>query len=219
LRRSRIIRLPNELLLCILQALATGDLYMLRQVSFTLWRIYQNQYMKGRLKPIRQPVLHAKQHAFCAACSKRKTSPAYWTERMNSQKPKSMYWSYCNTPHSRLTFSVQQRKEPSETRRCISSDAFIRLCPHLTVSRSCILEEFKKLGSDRTKESWRPRNFAIRICHQCKDSALLKTIEDKRRYVEPPAFSLFQSPIIKDDFYIHCGWSVTFYSSGRLCLQ
>ncbi|KAK1464006.1 hypothetical protein CMEL01_12767 [Colletotrichum melonis] len=43
LRRSPLMRLPDELLLLIMQTLATVDIYMLRQVSFTFWRIYQDK--------------------------------------------------------------------------------------------------------------------------------------------------------------------------------
>ncbi|KXH31811.1 hypothetical protein CSIM01_09486 [Colletotrichum simmondsii] len=43
LRRSLLIGLPDELLLRIMQRLNIVDMYMLRQVSFTFWRIYQDE--------------------------------------------------------------------------------------------------------------------------------------------------------------------------------
>ncbi|KXH55194.1 hypothetical protein CNYM01_08303 [Colletotrichum nymphaeae SA-01] len=93
-RQSLIIRLPDELLTRIMEALKPADLYMVRQASFTFWRVYQGKEFEkfqrsedtswsGGLYNVENSsptIVRAEQHVFCSECAARRLSPTYRRE-------------------------------------------------------------------------------------------------------------------------------------------
>ncbi|KAL3302807.1 hypothetical protein RB213_007599 [Colletotrichum asianum] len=167
LQQSRLLRLPEEILLQILLIVATDDLYMLRQVSFTFWRIYQSEifsqfHRKTRISVWQRKktdgfendaktVLRAKRHAFCDPCFKRRTARCYQDHRIYFQRFFSLICRYCNSCHEKILFPRQERRQhlAQRPRQCIMPSAFIQLCPHIDVALSSICDRVSSPGSRR----------------------------------------------------------------------
>lgn len=159
LRRSLLIRLPDELLLRIMQRLDTVDMYMLRQVLFTLWRIYQDktfaefhcprkdEYIRaslwdssvtGKICTDKETRMRAKETGFCVACSTRRKMTNFNRSCWAFHYGEFLFCSECGHRHPKLHFSHQQRNQSSETRKCIGSEGVARVCPHITISPSSL---------------------------------------------------------------------------------
>ncbi|KAH0426575.1 DnaJ domain-containing protein [Colletotrichum camelliae] len=156
LQQSRFLRLPDEILLQILLSVATDDLYMLRQVSFTFWRIYRGEtFSKFHRKsgiPVwerertngfendAKTVLRAKRHAFCDPCFKRRTARCYQDHRDYFQLVTELRCRYCESWHNMILFSREERRQylAKRPRRCIMPSASIQLCPHINIAVSSI---------------------------------------------------------------------------------
>lgn len=112
-RRSRLLQLPDELLLEIMHATAIDDLYMLRQVSFTFWRLYQgcefDRFYRTHMQPLTVPsqrnlplpagfrhdkktVTRARRNAFCEPCLEVLESGTH-----KAKLGKELFCSFCPT--------------------------------------------------------------------------------------------------------------------------
>ncbi|KAK1961037.1 hypothetical protein LY78DRAFT_558990, partial [Colletotrichum sublineola] len=230
-RQSRILRLPDEMLLRIMKAAETDDLFMLRQVSFTFWRIYQGRdfskfhrpgrylfrFLLGRkagFESDNKTVLRAKQLAFCNCCLQRRLSERYQFDRYDFQTRTTMYCSHCKCDHKKMLFSVQQRQSPPEVRRCIGSYGFFRLCPHLMVSTHSVWKKARKILSDDEHRIGPSlyKTVVLGRCSQCRDMALQDTrMRTPRDFISsPPTFSLTKPKWHDSLFMISCEWTLPF---------
>ncbi|KAK1982332.1 hypothetical protein LZ30DRAFT_558246, partial [Colletotrichum cereale] len=226
-RQSRILRLPDELLLRIMKLADTADLYMLRQASFTFWRIYQGEdfdkfhrvlgtfhdMWRVGFRNDKTTVLRAQQQAFCARCLQRRTSPDYESDKLAfGFWGDEIHCSHCRTPHKRMAFSVQQRHLPAEVRRCISSYGFFRLCPHLMVSTHSIWRTAREILNGKHKSTSACTKVDIGCCSQCKDLGFQDTPFLDRWRVEPPTFTLanYEDGRNPPTFYSSRKWTLPF---------
>ncbi|KAH0434526.1 hypothetical protein CcaCcLH18_05269 [Colletotrichum camelliae] len=179
IRRSWVLQLPDELLLEIMHATAIDDLYMLRQVSSTFWRLYQGREFD---KFCRQ-LTRARRNAFCGPCSEVLESGKH-KARLAKLREK-IFCPSCKGQHSRWQFSPAQHSSPDATRKCIISNGFIRLCRHRTVS----LKSFKTLcfypnGRTRLENLG---NYIIERCHECHSQAFHSGWDGRRSELAPPS--------------------------------
>ncbi|KAK1983078.1 hypothetical protein LZ30DRAFT_715574 [Colletotrichum cereale] len=225
LHQSRIIRLPDELLLRIMQAAEPAELYMLRQVSFTFWRIYQSKEFNRFYRDYRdvpylstrksgwaaddRTVQRAKKNAFCAECLPKRRSRQNKLDRKDLIQSQKLYCSHCRTKHGRLSFSIQQRFTSQQTRRCIASEGSLRLCPHLTISAASIWREANMLASGVDNNECSLDGKVFRRCQQCMDLALLATPKDQQWYIEPPTLSLANSH--NKSMRLRCSWQMPLF--------
>ncbi|KAK1719383.1 uncharacterized protein BDZ83DRAFT_654779 [Colletotrichum acutatum] len=155
LHHSRMIALPDEILLPIMHESKLSDLYMLRQVSWTFWRLNQDRTFKklhssnkssspSDLTMDESVVRAAKEQAFCQACLTSKES-ADFRKRL-SKLGDSLFCSYCAKDHPRLQFSSLWRNNLGHQRFCRLSEGFIQLCAHISVPLA-ILEQDLQLAT------------------------------------------------------------------------
>ncbi|KAK1991850.1 hypothetical protein LX36DRAFT_325677 [Colletotrichum falcatum] len=229
-RQSRILGLPDELLLQIMKLVETSDLYMLRQVSFTFWRIYQGKdfsnfhrtdifcrpyyYCSGGngFENNETTVLRAKQHAFCAPCLQKMQSPDYKSSKASFSE--SMYCSQCKTNHKRIHFSAQQRYLPEDVRQCLGSYGFFRLCSHLVVSVRSIAKKAEEAYANNHSHE----EIQLGSCSQCEHLAQLEENSGyKEWHVLPPKISLSESPEDENQvrFCIFFDWTLPFCKVGE----
>ncbi|EQB45030.1 hypothetical protein CGLO_16153 [Colletotrichum gloeosporioides Cg-14] len=136
-QHSRLLNLPEEILLLILQLADIPDLYMWRQVSFTFWRIYESNYFRNfhrndkwryaklpeGLKGFEhdeETIRRARDQAYCDKCIiAKKQSRDIFSPRWGLQL-KTLYCSFCRANHPRSSFSHKERQKNYVGRRCIS---------------------------------------------------------------------------------------------------
>lgn len=223
LQQSRLLRLPEEILLQVLLIVATDDLYMLRQVSFTFWRIYQSeifsQFHRKTRKSVWQrkktdgfendakTVLRAKRHAFCDPCFKRRTARCYQDHRKYFQQFSLLQCRYCKSCHEKILFPRQERRQylAQRPRQCIMPSAFIQLCPHINVAVSSIWDRISSPGSRRDKYVRR----RLSHCSQCKASARRSAPEDSHGYINPPTCGYMYGP---GEYTIDFSWRPPLFS-------
>ncbi|KAK2753636.1 hypothetical protein CKAH01_17556 [Colletotrichum kahawae] len=199
LQQSRFLRLPDEILLQILLSVATDDLYMLRQVSFTFWRIYRGEiFSKFHRKsgiPVwgrertngfendAKTILRAKRHAFCDPCFKRRTARCYQNHRNYFQLGIKLRCWYCESWHDMILFSREERRQylAKRPRRCVMQSASIQPCPHINIAVSSIWNRISS-PSRRNKHVRR----TLGECSECKASARRIALEDSHGYINPP---------------------------------
>ncbi|KAL3302806.1 hypothetical protein RB213_007598 [Colletotrichum asianum] len=209
------------------------DLYMLRQVSFTFWRIYQDRTFQKlhRLNRKRwqvqrgdpgfekdeKTVLRAKRWAFCDKCLEKRKTPSFKSDSFSNMK--DLYCSTCKTNHTRMVFTHSQREEPPETRRCILSDADLRLCCHLTVSASSIWEEVANPGDKGNDTMPGDFGYPLERCGKCKALALaLAEGLDYHSYgaIQPPTLSLERRPGVGEGAFRVCyAWRLPLFSMPK----
>ncbi|KAK2022083.1 hypothetical protein LX32DRAFT_504692, partial [Colletotrichum zoysiae] len=200
-RQSPILRLPDEVLLQIMKNIVTAaDMFMLRQVSFTFWRIAQGEDFRGlrcwefgsavSYKEQKIIALRAERAAFCDPCLQKRTSPTFRDDRDFFTTSEAVYCTYCEDHHRRIAFSAQQRHLPPSGRRCIGSYSSIRLCPHLVVPTHSISEKAVEMHANHDK---RPSGFEkdfIGSCSRCNDLLLQDAVGYKYRWFSPPTLQL-----------------------------
>ncbi|EFQ35167.1 uncharacterized protein GLRG_10311 [Colletotrichum graminicola M1.001] len=221
-RQSRLIGLPDELLLQVMKVTEVADLYMLRQVSFSFWRIYRgrdfSEFNSDKLRPDTETnetiARRAKLQAFCGPCSQRRLLPENRSGRLGLRyRCRNMDCSHCKDCHSKPTFSVQQRQQPPEVRRCIGSYSFFRLCPHLMVPAYSIFKKAEEVSANHRE---RPsvikyEEFVLGSCSQCKDLALQDMAGYERQYFYPPTLTLYKYlNSNKAQFYTRSNWCLPF---------
>lgn len=231
LRNSPILRLPDELLLQMMKIIERDDLYMLRQVSFTLWRIYQDrafkkfhrlnsweiQHRDPGFEKDEKTVLRAKSRAFCAKCLERRSSSKFNSDKYNFSHKKDLYCSSCEMNHERILFSFSQRQNPPETRRCIASETGIRLCYHITVPAASIRGYVDNLGDMDEEIMLDDFGYTLESCDRCKALALTKEPNDSLHItVRPPTLSLLRLPYVGEEaFQIWHTWQLPLFSMAE----
>ncbi|KAK1700064.1 hypothetical protein BDP55DRAFT_748245 [Colletotrichum godetiae] len=207
-RQSPIIRLPDELLVRILETLEIADLCMVRQISFIFWHIYLGkEFEKSHRREVRiwsrrsesfqddeATVVRAKLNALCTKWRKRTTTLGGETRIFR-----------CKVSYRKLVFSAEQRKKGPEIRQCIAHDAFIRSCPHLTVPVSWSwgkITHSERTSADRVRADRSVFGIFLepKSCHQCEEITgfqdALHHRRDLRWIPKPPTISLYASPMI-----------------------
>ncbi|KAF4850520.1 hypothetical protein CGCSCA4_v003751 [Colletotrichum siamense] len=204
-KNSRLLHLPEEILLLILQLADIPDLYMWRQVSFTFWRIYQSKYFRnfhrdGKLfyeiekeglkgfEHDEETKKRARDQAYCDKCiaktqSKKIVSPIW------SLQFKTLYCSFCRRDHPRSWFSHKERQKKYVGLRCVSWEGHFRVCPHETVSMPLILQYVDRIGiAGKDRHTYHD----IVICQVCQAVAGKLAGEDirTRNHITPPKVSL-----------------------------
>ncbi|KAK1705002.1 hypothetical protein BDP67DRAFT_532395 [Colletotrichum lupini] len=183
LRQSRFIALPDEILLQIMHESELSDLYMLRQVSWTFWRLYQDRTFNklhssnissspSGLTMDESVVRAAKEQAFCQACRTSRES-ADFRKRL-SKLDDSLFCSYCARDHPRLQFSSLRRQSLGHQRFCRLSEGSIQLCAHTSVplvnlERDLHLATLDWLRSGGRKNLPSPRGWCLEECSVCKE--------------------------------------------------
>ncbi|KAK2063181.1 hypothetical protein LY76DRAFT_472601, partial [Colletotrichum caudatum] len=212
-RQSHILRLPDELLLQIMKGTLTMvDIFMIRQVSFTFWRISEGGDFSdlrcgyvwsfsriGAREDNEMIALRAKQRAFCDPCLQRRTSPRYLADRYTFTWVEDVYCSHCEECHKGMAFSVQQRHLPPSVRRCIASDSSFRLCPHLMVPAHSLLEKAEEWWPRHRERSSGYKDIVLSSCSQCKDSLLQDAVGyDKYERFKPPMLQLWNGSALSN---------------------
>lgn len=181
--QSRFIALPDAILLQIMHESELSDLYMLRQVSWTFWRLYQDRTFKklhssnissspSGLTMDESVVKAAKKQAFCQACRTSRES-ADFRKRL-SKLEDSLFCSYCARDHPRLHFSSLWRQNLGHQRFCRLSEGSIQLCTHTSVplvnlERDLHLATLDWLRSGGRKNLPSPRGWCLEECSVCKE--------------------------------------------------
>ncbi|KAF4814602.1 hypothetical protein CGCTS75_v013290 [Colletotrichum tropicale] len=208
-KNSRLLHLPEEILLLILQLADIPDLYMWRQVSFTFWRIYQSNYFRNfhrsdkwryaklpkGLKGFEhdeETIRRARDQAYCDKCIiTKKQSRDIFSLRW-SLHLKTLYCSFCRANHPRFLFSHKERQKNYVGRRCISWEGHFRVCPHETMSMPLILQYVDRIGiTDKDRHAHQD----IVICQVCQAVAEKLAGEDIRirNNITPPKGSLLNA--------------------------
>ncbi|KAL3294903.1 hypothetical protein RB213_003060 [Colletotrichum asianum] len=219
-KNSRLLHLPEEILLLILQLADIPDLYMWRQVSFTFWRIYQSKYFRdfhrdGKLfyeiekeglkgfEHDQETKKRARDQAYCDKCiaktqSKKIVSPIW------SLQFKTLYCSFCRRDHPRFWFSHKERQKKYVGLRCVSWEGHFRVCPHETVSMPLILQYVDRIGiAGKDRHTYHD----IVICQVCQAIAGKLAGEDirTRNNITPPKVSLVNAgPDYRDRPQVMC---------------
>ncbi|KAK2755799.1 hypothetical protein CKAH01_17289 [Colletotrichum kahawae] len=179
-KHSRLLHLPEEILLLILQLADIPDLYMWRQVSFTFWRIYQSKYFrnfhrngKWYYEIVREGLIgfehdeetrkRAREQAYCDKCIAQRQDENILSHRW-SQRYKTLYCSFCRKNHLRSCFSHKERQKEYVGRRCITWEGHFRVCPHETMSMSVLHEYVDRNGTTGKALGTYQKIVICRIC-------------------------------------------------------
>lgn len=199
IRRSRVLQLPDELLLEIMHATAIDDLYMLRQVSFTFWRLYQGREFDRFCRQYQQPsagsegfrrdkktVTRARRNAFCEPCFQVLESGKH--RNLLKTLRMQLLCSFCRRAHSKWQFPPAKRSSSGSARQCILSDGFICLCRHRLVSLKSIRNLcFHNDGMTRLEDS---DSYTIEWCDDCHSEGFHSGWDGRRSELVPPSLHL-----------------------------
>ncbi|UQC89814.1 uncharacterized protein CLUP02_15345 [Colletotrichum lupini] len=198
-RQSPIIRLPDELLLPIMDGLEPVDLYMVRQASFTFWHIYQGKEVKKFRRS--EAISRARR-----TVSDKETFACHLSSYYQYTKQDEMHCSRCELPYRHLVFSAEERKKRRDVRQCIAHDGFIRLCSHLTVPFSWVWDKTrsKQADSDEARQIRYDYNVFL-AAKDCRESlyALPRIFNWLRRVMvtwELPLFRIVENEAITVGF-------------------
>ncbi|KAF9871256.1 hypothetical protein CkaCkLH20_11177 [Colletotrichum karsti] len=204
LRHSNILRLPDELLLKILGATNTAGLFMLRQTSFTFWRLYHDKtfsryhrstdYFRPkravkRFENSPETVRQAKKSALCGSCLRTRDSADY--DRRIIFMQRQLHCSRCKANHRYIHFSQDQRREvDNRARECVGAQGRLRLCAHKTVNPAALLRWVRQNGGTSLSPHDR---FVVDKCQRCADIAFHSGLGGRSPEVSPPAISVLRS--------------------------
>lgn len=194
LRRSPIIHLPVEILLLIMDNVELADLFMLRQVSFTFWRLYMNNRFpqpgarldKSRFRGDEETVRRSAEVSFCTPCLQHRASNDTKSQLYHLTLGHIMWCYCCDRYHPRLWFLSEERRRNSVGRECILAQGRVHLCAHLKVS----LKDFGHwIGS--VADGAAPRqSLTYMRCQTCSDLAISTAATANAGYINPPTLSL-----------------------------
>lgn len=113
---------------------------MLRQVSFTFWRVCQDRAFDAshgliERRSDKQIVRRAKELLLCPPCAKQRLDRNYYLRLRDLSVNPYPYCPYYRENRSKVHFRHMQRMRPRSARRCIlsGSDAPLGLCSHLSI--------------------------------------------------------------------------------------
>ncbi|KAF6789648.1 hypothetical protein CSOJ01_14761 [Colletotrichum sojae] len=179
---SLILSLPDEVLLNIMKMAPLDDLFMLRQVSFTFWRLYGDESFKelhrfldwhGRdrrsidgFENDTIAVSRAKKNAFCERCLAQRRSPGFLAE-------------------GRLGLILTSG-------RCVGWEGWFRVCSHEWVSMPEMWTYVQRNGGKNSLLSQFPKPLIPPACSACKSVALSSApgTARAREHIEAPCVTL-----------------------------
>lgn len=99
---------------------------------------------------------------FCVSCRQAQTAFDYHRRVLDLYK--DLFCSVCNTQHASMYFSQYQQSQPDSTRRCITQEGYISICPHLHIT----LDQIRTVLQQNSR--------AVRKCpeesHPCQNAKL-----------------------------------------------
>ena len=154
--RSRLCRLPEEMILCIMSFLTPLEIQCLRRTCRIFLRFYSSRkFAKGHEgaserdpelfypwdgpRPGRWPhkrvteLLATEREGYCDSCLARRRSPT-WQADVRRLTRSFLYCSGCKIEHAAGLFSMVERYSSSSSRVCIGHEGFVSLCSHRNVA-------------------------------------------------------------------------------------
>lgn len=204
--QSLILSLPDEVALNIMKMAPVDDLFMLRQVSFTFWRLYGDESFKelhafldshrrGRLSTRgfennSIAVSRAKKNAFCERCLAQRCSPGFLARRQAKFSKLTAHCLGCQARHSRTHFSSLRKNLISG--RCVGWEGWFRVCSHQWVSMPEMWTYVQRNGGKKSLLSQSPRPLISTACGVCKLIALGSPLDTAwtRKHIEAPSVIL-----------------------------
>lgn len=170
---SAFCKLPDEMLLCIMQYVALDPLSLqcLRRASRVFLRIYSspefgythnstdltkggyqsdhwrkpsNDYWPNTIKSTLPTRLHKDLNEFCNDCRAARMDPA-WEDRVRRLMTETLHCNGCRQRHPRVLFSAQERPKVSQ-RICIGREGYVRLCSHKIITWNDISSKASQLA-------------------------------------------------------------------------
>lgn len=205
-KKSRLVRLPEVLILKIMHLADPADLYMLRQTSYTFFHLFfRDRFFKPLHKNFRlgrdrisifnisatprpdEIVDRATRLNLCNECHAAKMDKASYKDRMSAVLAPQACGS-CGF-HSRLHFRENKAASGASApqKRCISWEGTVGLCKHRSISLSAVTRSASK--------SWNALPPALRKtlvrCDTCFDISMKDVARSGRsRRTVPPSFTL-----------------------------
>lgn len=199
-----------------MQGLTAADLHILRQVSVTFRRLYEDKTFDDvndlRHHLDEETVRRARENGFCSPCLAERLRPD-WRKRLQALgREKSLACSICKENHTRVDFSHTQRMEPASTRQCIGATSYIQLCPHMKMSLFSMWHKIAAVMKDLPKaEDW--RSVAIEKCSQCEEiDASVDTTNSAWRHLNYPTLSVYDC-FPKDRRMAFLSWALPVFST------
>lgn len=195
MKRSGLVGLPDELLLQIMLSIDKADLYTMRQVSYTFWRIHRGRdFLKdpsrGGFPHDNATITRAKRDAFCSKCLHLRIVFSYWVAYFGAP----LDCHCCNTSHRLLQFSSRQRPMyPRDGPQCIISGASIEICRHKTVSLIEIRRGLSQAGNEWAQMNrnrsgvYGPHSINLESCSVCKETSSRFTDKQHNLMIKPPS--------------------------------
>ncbi|KAH7142898.1 hypothetical protein B0J13DRAFT_526345 [Dactylonectria estremocensis] len=149
---SPLIRLPDGLIVAIMERLDLDDILQLRQASRDFMRLFSqskafwkyhltdasDHYQRKHLARIWATPVHyprqAKSATLCDSCTTFRMQRGYRSDNELLQAIPFIYCSGCKMEHRAFYFSAQQRLESNEERLCKGREGRITLCEHISVT-------------------------------------------------------------------------------------
>ena len=156
---SRLCRLPDELLLMVMQQLDLLTIQCLRRACRLFLRLYSSpefssshnprerdySYSHGWLNPWQEPcvkqwpveqlrpLLARDISRYCKDCRAARRNRS-WQKRTKRLTAETLHCSGCQLDHPRALFSTSQRQSPNSALRvCIGHEGFVRICQHRVI--------------------------------------------------------------------------------------
>lgn len=170
---SPLCRLPEELLLDIMQRLDLVSIQSLRRVSRLFIRLFCSPTFRNTCgstcellsfehwynpksslcatwSPKLQAILDRDIGGYCDDCRGRRTDPN-WISKKAALTTTYLHCSGCRIDHPVCLFSKTQRSMPSRTWVCIGKEGFVRVCEHRVVTWKELIGTGQQLAKLDTK--------------------------------------------------------------------
>lgn len=169
--------------------LSIDELFMLRQASFTFWRIYGDEAFRefhgflgshqraGKLfsgfEGNRIVVLRAKQNGCCRPCAYSRSAYLHFMSRRRMRfTMRAIFCLGCQAQHNWTHFSPSQRMMSWASGLCVGWEGRFRVCSHQTISMPEMWNCVKRNGGKEGLISIQPRSPKPLTCRTCEAIAL-----------------------------------------------
>ncbi|KAH7010546.1 hypothetical protein EDB80DRAFT_682997 [Ilyonectria destructans] len=150
--RSPLIRLPDRLIVAIIERLDLDDIVQLRQASRDFMRLFSQSksFWKYHLTKASDPYhyeyltriwatpvyypRHARSNTLCDSCTAFRQQRGCQSDNELAQSIPFLYCSGCNMEHRAFYFSAQQRLESNQERICSAHEGRVSLCGHISIT-------------------------------------------------------------------------------------
>lgn len=188
---SPLCRLPEELLLDMMERLDLLSIQCLRRVSRLFLRLYCSSAFRNTHcpEPERPSDLHwhwyrtkietlpsQLRHVldkdimeYCGDCQRRRNEKS-WKEKLTTLTEDYLHCSGCNIDHPICIFSKAQRLKPPTNRICIGREGYLPICGHYKVTWNDVIKTGLELARLNTREATVGLNSCGNISHAPKHS-------------------------------------------------